>query len=292
MNTTQLSCFLSVADFLNFSRAAKQLRMTQPAVSHQINSLEDELGVKLFARTSKYVRLTQEGYLFRQYAQQILSLTMISQKRLQESRHTYVIRFGIGCHSSLELQFLKPVLQALHREFPSLRPAIRLVPFPSLENLLEEGEIHVVMTFREQAPKWAAYRELALREAVCLCPKDHPFASCPSLPASRLKQGGCFAILPPHGGPLALQEIQNQLITGSSSDQFCFCDNLESVYALVESGFACAVLAGVPGVLPSGIRAVPIEGIKPMSYGAAFRQGDSNPALRAFLQQASLPEKF
>ena len=123
MNTTQLSCFLSVADFLNFSRAAKQLRMTQPAVSHQINSLEDELGVKLFARTSKYVRLTQEGYLFRQYAQQILSLTMISQKRLQESRHTYVIRFGIGCHSSLELQFLKPVLQALHREFPSLHPA-------------------------------------------------------------------------------------------------------------------------------------------------------------------------
>ena len=47
---------------MNFSRAAEQLRLTQPAVSHQINSLEDELGVKLFQRTSKSVRLTQEGY--------------------------------------------------------------------------------------------------------------------------------------------------------------------------------------------------------------------------------------
>ena len=47
MNTTQLECFMAVSNFLNFSRAAEHLRLTQPAVSHQINSLEDELGVKL-----------------------------------------------------------------------------------------------------------------------------------------------------------------------------------------------------------------------------------------------------
>ena len=61
LNTTQLECFLAVANCLNFSRAAEQLRLTQPAVSHQISTLEDELGVKLFKRTSKSVRLTQEG---------------------------------------------------------------------------------------------------------------------------------------------------------------------------------------------------------------------------------------
>lgn len=59
MNTTQLECFMTVANFLNFSRAAEVLRITQPAVSHQINALENELGVKLFHRTSKSVRLTQ-----------------------------------------------------------------------------------------------------------------------------------------------------------------------------------------------------------------------------------------
>ena len=67
MNTTQLECFMAVSNFLNFSRAAEHLRITQPAVSHQINTLEDELGVKLFRRTSKSVRLTEEGFQFTQY---------------------------------------------------------------------------------------------------------------------------------------------------------------------------------------------------------------------------------
>ena len=83
MNTTQLECFLAVADNLNFSRAAEQLRLTQPAVSHQINSLEDELGVKLFNRTSKSVRLTQAGYLYTQYAGEILRLFNVSKGRIK-----------------------------------------------------------------------------------------------------------------------------------------------------------------------------------------------------------------
>ena len=64
MNTTQLECFLAVAEHLNFSRASEELKMTQPAVSHQIRMLEEELGVKLFMRTSKNVSLTSEGILF------------------------------------------------------------------------------------------------------------------------------------------------------------------------------------------------------------------------------------
>src|SRR5699024_10379272 len=86
LNTTQLECFLAVSDTLNFSRAAERLRLTQPAVSHQINALEDELGVKLFQRSSKSVRLTQEGYLYTQYAGEILRLFNVSKGRLRASR--------------------------------------------------------------------------------------------------------------------------------------------------------------------------------------------------------------
>ena len=71
MNTIQLQCFVAVAEHLNFSRASEDLKMTQPAVSHQIRSLEDELEVKLFNRTSKSVALTQEGILFLADAQLI-----------------------------------------------------------------------------------------------------------------------------------------------------------------------------------------------------------------------------
>ena len=72
MNTVQLECFLTVAEYLNFSKASEALKLTQPAVTHQIQSLEKELNVKLFRRTSKNVSLTQEGYLFLADAQLIL----------------------------------------------------------------------------------------------------------------------------------------------------------------------------------------------------------------------------
>ena len=48
MNTVQLECFLAVAQYLNFSKAAESVSITQPAVSHQIGSLEDELGGEAF----------------------------------------------------------------------------------------------------------------------------------------------------------------------------------------------------------------------------------------------------
>ena len=83
MNTIQLECFVSVAEHLNFSKASRVLKITQPAVSHQIQSLEEELNVKLFTRTSKSVALTQEGLLFLPDVRLILR-TAFSAKELAE----------------------------------------------------------------------------------------------------------------------------------------------------------------------------------------------------------------
>lgn len=74
MNTTQLRCFLSVAEYLSFARAAEQLNMTQPAISHQISSLEKELDVQLFVRTTRSVTLTEEGSIFINDAKNIVKL--------------------------------------------------------------------------------------------------------------------------------------------------------------------------------------------------------------------------
>lgn len=72
MNTTQLRCFLSVAEYLSFARAAEQLNMTQPAITHQISSLEKELDTKLFVRTTRSVTLTGAGQTFLNDANNII----------------------------------------------------------------------------------------------------------------------------------------------------------------------------------------------------------------------------
>ena len=83
MNTIQLECFAAVAEHLNFSKASRVLKITQPAVSHQIQTLEEELEVKLFSRTSKSVSLTQEGLLFLADAQLILKTALSAKERLK-----------------------------------------------------------------------------------------------------------------------------------------------------------------------------------------------------------------
>ena len=274
---------MAVSNFLNFSRAAEQLRITQPAVSHQINTLEDELGVKLFYRTSKRVRLTQAGHLFSQYAREILSLSRMSKARLKEGQDSSVLRFGIGCRSFLELRLLGPVLGQLREEFPQLMPVLRLVPFDSLENLLEDGDVQVMFTFQETAPKRAVYRELSRRAVVCVCGKDHPLAAHEQLAIQQLREGDRFAAYPPHSAPPSLLAVQGQIITGRSTDQICFCEGLETLYTLVEAGFAFAVIADLPQVAMPGIRAIPVQEFPALSYGVSYQAGEMGPVLRRFL---------
>ena len=111
MNTIQLECFVTVAQHMNFSRASENLKITQPAVSHQIRTLEEELGVKLFKRTSKSVALTPEGIQFLPDAELIIKTALSAKERL--GRHENFIPFEIGCHNHLELALLPSVFRKL-----------------------------------------------------------------------------------------------------------------------------------------------------------------------------------
>lgn len=74
MNTMQLSCFVEVAAQLSFSKATEALHVPQPTVSHQVKALEDELGCALLVRSTRTVRLTDDGFAFLEYANDILDL--------------------------------------------------------------------------------------------------------------------------------------------------------------------------------------------------------------------------
>ena len=83
MNTFQLACFVAVAHTLSFARAAEQLHVTQPAVTHQIKVLEQELGTALFYRSTRSVALTKNGQLFLEDARQILELEHRAKARFE-----------------------------------------------------------------------------------------------------------------------------------------------------------------------------------------------------------------
>ena len=74
MNIFQLNCFLAVASSLSFAHAAKQMNVSQPAITNQIKTLEAELNAKLFRRSTRLVELTPEGQAFIADAKQIVAI--------------------------------------------------------------------------------------------------------------------------------------------------------------------------------------------------------------------------
>ncbi|HIU33610.1 MAG TPA: LysR family transcriptional regulator [Candidatus Pullichristensenella excrementigallinarum] len=284
MNTTQLECFLEVANCLNFSRAAERLRITQPAVSHQINALEDELGVKLFYRTSKTVRLTQEGFGFTQYAGEILKLTRLSKARMTESQLGAPRRLVIGCRNTAETRFLVPALERLRTQQPDVLPVLRLIPFDSVENQLTEGDIHMIFSFRDSAPPKARFRELTRCPVVCICNPDHPLAKFDHLTVRQLQAAGRIATCRPPICPPALFTIQSQVVGSRETAQILFCDNHEILYPLVQAGYAFAILADLPNTRLPGLRYIPLPEFDPLSFGAVYLPGTDKPFLQALLR--------
>lgn len=288
MNTTQLECFMAVANYLNFSRAAEQLRITQPAVSHQITTLEDELGVKLFRRTSKSVRLTQEGFQFTQYASEILKLSELSKARMKKFRTEEMTRVAIGCRNTTELRVLRPALERLRTEHPRLLPALRLIPFDAVKNLLADGDIDMIFSFRgpgrgtgEEAKQ--KFRTLTQCRAVCVCSDTHPLAGRQSLTAGELAGAGRIAVCRPPICPPALFAVQTRVVGSRSPEQVLFCDNQDVVGTLVETGYAFAVMADFPAARREGLCYIPLPEFEPMTFGALYMAGNRNPALKEFL---------
>ena len=273
---------MAVANSLNFSRAAESLRLTQPAVTHQIKTLEDELGVKLFARTSRSVRLTQEGMLFISYAGDILKLTGLSQARLRESQLSQPMRLGVGCRNMLHMQLLRPALRQLRREEPKLLPVLRMIPFDSLENRLQEGDVQMIFAYRDSAPKNGIYRELMRCPVVCMCAEDHPLAGEKEVTIEQLKEAGRIATCRPPICPAAVFAVQGQIVT-AGMDYPIFCESQEEMQILAETGYSFSLMVDFPQVRAPGLRYIPLAEVPPLSFGAAYLPGEHGPLFRRFL---------
>lgn len=280
MNTVQLECFVSVAEHLNFSKASKVLKITQPAVSHQIQTLEEELEVKLFHRTSKSVSLTQEGILFLADAQLILKTALSAKERLGMREH--FIPFELGCHNHMELNLLPPILKQLMQEFPLLRPSIRLVPFPSLISLVENSQVQAALGIKEESKKSILFfKELCVVPVACVCSPEHPLAQHQTLTKDQLK--GNFIACSPRQISNAVFSAQSGVLADLPPEQRFYTENIESALALVKAGIGYTLYPDIPQAREAGLCYLPVHDLPGISFGVYYPYGQNHPVLKRFL---------
>lgn len=175
MDLHELETFLAVSEEKGFSRAAVRMRRTQPAISHAIRKLEEEIGEPLFERTARDGTLTAAGELLRGYAERLLRLRGEAATALEELRSLERGQLTIVANEYTCLWVL-PVLDAFRRAHPEIgvtvqRSLASQIPDQLLERAIEFG----ILSFRPESDRLKAIAVYTDSVAFVVDP-HHPLA--------------------------------------------------------------------------------------------------------------------
>ncbi|RSD10342.1 LysR family transcriptional regulator [Amycolatopsis eburnea] len=266
--------FTVVAEHGNFGRAAAALHLAQPSLSRQIQRLEHDLGVRLFARTPQGTSLTSAGAAFLPRAHAVLEAAAdaVGVARAADPPREITIGYVEGL-------IVTPAVRALRHRHPDARVRTRHLRWHDTR-ALPDGRVDALVT-REPLPFPATVTPLYEEPRVLLVPVTHRLAGKEAVSADDLGDEGLVACAvtptlwgtPKDGSPRPAPE-----------------DSFEDKLELVASGSAVAVLpAGDHRPrLREDVAAVPVVGFGPCRVVVATRTQDPNPLLAPFREAARL----
>lgn len=202
MNLKQLEYFVSVAETLNFTRAARKCFISQTAMTQQIRALEESIGVRLFIRDKHHVELTPAGRVFMNEAKAILSRSEEAVKLARSAAEGFSGSISIGFIRGYEQSLFSETIRSFHEAYPNI--SIRLIRenMSALYGLLEDGECDAAFNL---SPYVHNYRELSHRflkayPLMAVLYPGHPLTSRKHL-SYRDLAGEEFIIMQPKGRP-------------------------------------------------------------------------------------------
>jgi LysR family hydrogen peroxide-inducible transcriptional activator len=174
MELDQLRYFLRVAERRNFTRAAEDLLISQPALSRSIQRLEEELGQPVFERQTRTLQLTEAGLLLQARAQQVLTIIDDTKAQITDDGETGRIR--VGAIPTIAPYFLPQVLKRFSNQYPK---ATLIVNENTTDQLLKsciQGEVDVAVVALPVAARHLEVAELFEEELLLVMPPDHELA--------------------------------------------------------------------------------------------------------------------
>jgi DNA-binding transcriptional LysR family regulator len=165
--------FYTVASCGNISLASEKLFISQPAVSKSIKKLETLMGIALFSRNSRGVKLTEEGLVFYKYIERALNEINVGEKVIDKlkNKETGVIKLGVS--TTLCKHFLIPKLKKFIKEYPHIQvKIINKTPFETLK-ILENGELDLVIISEPPEKDFYNFIELSEIQDIFVAEKNY-----------------------------------------------------------------------------------------------------------------------
>jgi DNA-binding transcriptional LysR family regulator len=269
-----LQAFLSVAERGSFRKAAVHLNLSQTAISHRMRKFEEEVGIKLIARTTREVTLTRGGIEFLPKAKKAIAELEHSFDELRQQGVKRRDRLDIACLPAFAVHYLPPILSKFRKTHPNVEVRIFETPSAAIAELVGSGDVEFGLSVI-QANRWDLDVETISEAGLVLaCPHDHAFANKRSVSWKELLDVPLIRV----GAKTAIRTIIEDAIAAARLPlnwQY-EVQHVETAVNLVEAGLGLAVVPSVDVALHrgGGLVAVPLRSPKVIcTYGLVTRRG-------------------
>lgn len=246
MEIRVLRYFLTVVREESITKASEVLHITQPTLSRQLAQMEDEIGVKLFDRGTRKIKLTNEGFLLRRRAEEILQLVDKTEKELVEQEEQVEGKISIGCGEIASVQLLSELINSFRKKYPRVSFDIFTATADLVKEQMDRGLLDIGLLLEPVEIEKYEFIRLDIKEKwVVLMRPDDPLAEKEAITAKDLSV--LPLILPRRMG------VQSELASwfGNYYDTLnvAFTGNLSTNSAImVHGGFAYSLV--IEGSLP------------------------------------------
>lgn len=288
MELRYLKYFVTVAERQNFTRAAEELHVAQPAISQQIKSLEEELGVSLLLRTKRSVKLTAAGHAFLSEAREILAHAELSKQIARRAARGETGSLAIGCVGASASGFLPELIQSYRKKFPAVRVhLLELTPEQQLQAFARE-KIDIGFTRPLAAADAKNFiQERIYRDRLMLAvPENHPLAKARQVRLEKFA-GEDFVMFKRSEAP-KLGDAMLQLCAkaGFTPQIVSEPPMIQTVLLAVASGIGVAVVPGcVRSFRQPSVTILPVRPVSPYIDLVLTRpKGEPSPTVSAWLE--------
>jgi DNA-binding transcriptional LysR family regulator len=190
LDVHQLNVFLVAADTLNFTRAARQLHLSQPSVSQHIQSLEQSLGQQLFIRSGRRIELTDAGHQLVPLARDMVERSVELEETMKSLEGEVYGHLRVGCSTTPGKYILPQLLASFHQRYPLVRMSCQVTPQRQAIEMLCEGQVHIAMVSEPHLTcTTAETRRFMVDPVHLIVPLDHPWAQRPEIALEELTEG-------------------------------------------------------------------------------------------------------
>lgn len=288
MEIHQLEYVMAVAKYYSFTRAAEEINVSQPALSQQINKLENELGISLFVRTTRSVQLTPAGKEFLTHARLILSELIRARHCIQEYATIKKGHLSLGASMVMGYYNIPKLVSFFQDKFPGIKLDILEGECEELLNMLHTSKIDAAFVqITKPDDRFKSYKLVTDRK-VLVTNHDHSFAKRLSVDLKDLKNEKLI-LTPDASGHY--QDFYNSCRAADFVPNIALnCSVVNTILSFVREGLGITVLlSGVAAAeCGAGIKIIPIIPAIYSEIALLTRSGANlSPTLKLFLNSAS-----